>query len=295
MKKLLFLLIISSSILSCDKVDCPNEGGCVEPEATCISLAGIDTCQLTGDLVTNESDETTFRKILIYEFTGYQCFNCPEGALEIDNLSSKMGDTLVPISIHSGFYAKPNPPKYVTDFTSDAGDEYEGLFVPIGYPTGVVGMKKFDDAYQHGRSSWETLIRSEINDAPEDIPTIKLNSYYSAETNGLFAKADVKFPVATTVNHSLIFLIVEDHIVDVQLNGSELQTDYDHRHVLRGAIEKALGTKVNSVDALVDEMITVNSDYITLDDSWDLNNCILVGALIDSKTLEVVQVQEMHL
>ena len=142
MKKLFYIFLISYSFFACDKVDCPNEGGCVEPEATCISLAGIDTCELSGELTTKESEANTYRKILIFEFTGYQCFNCPEGATEIENLKNKMGDTLVPVAIHSGFYAKPNPPKYETDFRTAAGDEYEDIFVPIGYPTGVINMKK---------------------------------------------------------------------------------------------------------------------------------------------------------
>ena len=111
----------------------------------------------------------------------------------------------------------------------------------------------------------------------------------------LLGQAEISFSEASTENHSLIFLLIEDHIVDVQLNGSEYQTDYEHKHVLRGAMEKALGEKVNDTEVAGDETFTVNSNYIDIDPSWDLDNCMLVGVLINTETLEVVQVQEMHI
>lgn len=295
MKKIIYIVLFTSFIFACEKVDCPNTGGCVEPEKSCINSLGIDTCLLFGTLQIKESEPTTFRKILIKEFTGYKCFNCPEGAEEIERIKSLVGDTLVAVAVHSGIYAKPDNEKYITDFRTETGNEYESMFIPIGYPTAVVNMKKFDDNYQQGRTKWAESIRSEINNSPQNVPSIKLKSYISNDAQKFFAQATISFSEANSTNHNLIFLFVEDHIIDVQLNGNEYQTNYDHRHVLRSAITKHLGERVNTEPINQGDSILISSDYLDLQPEWDLDNCYLVGILYNADNLEVVQVHEMSI
>lgn len=288
MKKLLLIFSITFLAFSCDKVDCPNESGCVQPD-----------CSLEGALKEKESETTSFEKQVIFEFTGYKCNNCPEGAEEIASLIGKMGDTIIPISVHSGYFAIPEPDggKYVTDFRTTAGDELEGKFLPQGYPTAVINLKQFDNKYQQGRSIWETLLRSEIDNADPNPPSITLKSSYSEESNTMIASAKIKFNNTSSFKHNLMFLLIEDGVIDVQLYGVNFLPEYEHKHVLRTAFGKTFGEKVNTDEVSSGDEFEVETSCFKLNKEWNLENCEVVGVLYkinSDNTFEVVQAQIVH-
>ncbi len=47
------------------------------------------------------------RVVLIEEFTGKGCTNCPKGSRELENLLTQFPNNLVAISLHAGFFANP--------------------------------------------------------------------------------------------------------------------------------------------------------------------------------------------
>ena len=49
--------------------------------------------------------EQNMKKVLIEEFTGVRCVNCPEGSEKIETLLAIHGERLVAVSIHAGFFA----------------------------------------------------------------------------------------------------------------------------------------------------------------------------------------------
>ena len=75
------------------------------------------------------------RKVLVEEFTGVRCVNCPAGASELDNLRGIYGDRLVVVSIHTGDFSTPySDSKF--DFRTPEGTALEkNLGAPLGYPT----------------------------------------------------------------------------------------------------------------------------------------------------------------
>jgi len=56
---------------------------------------------------TNPVDTTgeVLRHVLVEEFTGVQCVNCPQGSQLIENLINTHGERLIAVSIH--FAGKP--------------------------------------------------------------------------------------------------------------------------------------------------------------------------------------------
>ena len=83
---------------------------------TCLLFSGCD--KIEGDIyqiVQNEVVTVTFpdinpdevyRKILVEEFTGHRCTNCPQGHQTLETLHQQYGDTLVTVGIHYGALAK---------------------------------------------------------------------------------------------------------------------------------------------------------------------------------------------
>ena len=49
------------------------------------------------------------RKILLEDYTGHKCPNCPEAAVEAHNLKLAYGDSLVIMAVHAGVFAEPAP------------------------------------------------------------------------------------------------------------------------------------------------------------------------------------------
>lgn len=305
MKKILFIFIIGTLFYSCDKTDCPNEQGCVEPktpvDTNCTGYLGIDTCLLSGPITIHTGGDlnSSFRKMVIEEYTGYKCTNCPDGARKIDELKNSYKDTLIAISIHAGSFAKPKPEDgYVTDFRTSAGDAYNDEFLGpgAGYPNSVINRTKYDgSSYSPPLALWNYQLRTFIDFSSLTPPSILLTSYLSVDANTVLVKAEVKFNEATTNKHRLIFLCLEDDIVDVQLDGGTFLTDYAHKHVLRGAMELSGGETINDLEVAVGDIKTAESSYFALDPSWQTDKIEIVALLIDSDSKEIVQAELVHI
>lgn len=81
------------------------------------------------------------RKVLIEEFSGVKCVNCPAGSEAIENLIKIYGDQLIAISIHAGFFAPPYAESKYDFRSADGTNLLSYLGEPLGYPTAVVNRK----------------------------------------------------------------------------------------------------------------------------------------------------------
>jgi hypothetical protein len=182
------------------------------------------------------------RKVLVEEFTGVACVNCPQGAAELANLKGIYGENLVIVSIHAGEFADPLPEsKY--NFKTEEGTSLENyLGTPIGYPTAVVNRKKFAGAnsLQAFKNQWSGFIQQDLAIAP----SIALNAVPSFEAAS--RKLDVSVTILPSKNltgeHRISLMLTENHIIDAQEDGGNLVEDYEHEHVLRDMLTPFDGT-----------------------------------------------------
>ena len=100
-------------LVTCDKVDLPNIG----------TVTVNESC----DTIFSFSAATqTHRNILVEDFTGHLCGNCPEAAHELDQLHDIYGDTLIVISIHpntSFNEVQTGTGKYETDWKIEEAEQ----------------------------------------------------------------------------------------------------------------------------------------------------------------------------
>lgn len=236
------------------------------------------------------------RKVIIEEFTGVRCVNCPDGSAEIQNLMALHGDNLIAISIHSGDFSTPYPEsKY--DFRTDAGDEIAAILgAPDFFPSAVVNQKHFsgESSRQLSKQSWAGYIQSELAEAPKF--NVSMVSDFDEASRALKVKVTV-VPLenyASSLNLSV--LLTESDIVDYQLLPSPIgkKPDYHHKHVFRrvltaeaGGVELGSGfSKGQSVE------MTFN---ITLPAEWNADNCNLVGFVHkNGPDFDVLQAEEIE-
>lgn len=153
------------------------------------------------------------RQVLIEEFTGVRCVNCPAGSAFISDLLAINAPQLIAVSIHAGEFAPPYP-QSLYDFRTPEGDQLLSyLGEPFGYPTAVVNRSKFDGQFdlQLGQGEWAGYIAEEKESAPK--VRIDIKPEFNSSTRELKVK---------------VALFVDETITDDDVTPQ--RNDYRKRH-----------------------------------------------------------------
>lgn len=278
MKKLIlpiFIAITTSFFFSCDKIDIP--------------LVSEDTTEEN-----DTSSTVVVRRILMEEYTGHYCTNCPQGATEMQRLVGIYGDQLIPISLHAGDVTFNEPHtgsgSYETDFRTPAGDAYAIQFPPNGLPKGMVSRINAGEGFQVNQWESEFLALKDI--AP--LAEITIVNTYNSTTREVTIEIETEWLLdgGAGTTYKLQVGVIEDHIIDWQLDGSTNVPDYDHRHVFRGAVNTTWGEAVSTTSQGSKDNKTYS---YTLDAGWNADNCEIVAFIYkDAPNYEVMQANIEH-
>jgi hypothetical protein len=241
------------------------------------------------------------RIVLIEEFTGKGCTNCPKGSRELENLISIFQDQLVVVSIHAGFFADPSEfPLGQYDLRTDEGEAIYSMLGPnFGYPAGVVNRRKFNNSFQHGANVWAGFITQESAIEPQ--VEFSLSREFNTTTRHLHlileGRAKVDIPEETRVS----VMIAESGIVDAQDDSESplpngIVPDYVHKHVLRDMLT-AFDGQVLAPALIAGEEFTVEFHYDVPSD-WVAAECNVIAFIAlnaGSGDITVLQAGEVHM
>jgi len=248
------------------------------------------------------SDTAVVRKVLLEDFTGHKCGNCPRAHEIAQSLSTTYGKKLVVMGVHLSSFAKLDLGNgYVIDYRTPAGQEIDVTFGPfdaLGLPKGFVNRKAFDNVSPAiDKDDWGAKIASIINTPPD--ASLKITNQYNESTRQVDIKVEGKFLKTLTGDYKLAVYITEDSCISMQKDYSKTPENipnYVHRHVLRGAVNSTWGDEVSTGGtANAGTTFTKNYSY-TLNSAWNAKNCHVVafinkaGSSITEK--EVIQVEE---
>jgi len=267
-------IIIPIAFFSCDKIDGPY-------------LRKVDTGNVN----------TTSKKILLEDFTGHYCPNCPAAHEVAADLKNQYGKSLIIVSIHAGQLANPSSSgNYSTDFRTVAGNElYSNFQVPYD-PIGMINRKAINGNVLVDYNNWGSNIAQMIQDVA--IATIKIENTYTSSTKQLSVKVESKFLETDDINYKLCVYLTEDSIVAYQKHQNtatglpEDIPNYVHRYVLRDAINGTFG------DLISEDLLEINKTYTTtlapytLKPEWVAQHCSVVAFIYNENTKEVIQVEE---
>lgn len=275
----LFALATLSLFYSCDKVDEPWEQ---KADTTVTVVPGIkyDT--------TYSEPNAGKRYVVVEEFTGFKCPNCPDGAAEIKRLDSIYGKALLPVSIHSNVFAKPDSSTvFKTDFRTPEGNDYDQTFLVGFYPSAMISRKIVGGEKVLPKGSWQSTIVSIINSpAFADIDLVNL---YNDSLKKLNITAKIKWLSSSPASYKLLVYLIEDHIYDWQKVGSIDIQNYDHRHVLRKALNGTWGIQLSSSNAGDTSSFQFSA---TLIPAWKSADCEVVAYMYNSANYEIIQANE---
>lgn len=224
------------------------------------------------------------RGVLLEEFTGQKCVNCPDAHNIIKGLKSQYGDQLVVVGIHSGgdafsigagdkMWADVTPCLRVPDgetYAKNAGD-VSALGLPIGQINRKTGLV--------GRNDWSEIIRNEVQREPR--VAIDLHTELVADAEGIPSKLAIKTALETAtdrLNGNLQLWILESDITALQFmpNGG-YDFEYKHDHVFRAVVN---GIDGEPVSVVYDEPTELTHE-IALDKTWNAKNLSVVAFMYD--------------
>ncbi len=265
------LLLLSLIIMSaCDKVEPPYM------EQANSSSGNVDTT------------ETFVQKVLIEDFTGHTCTNCPAASEKLEELITLYGDKIVPMAIHVGWFAQPAGANYPEDFTTPEGDAIDAVFLAstAGLPQGMVNRKEEAGNRLVAASGWASLA-SQILALDPQIGLTITNAYDTA-TRQVDINVKTTFLNDFNENLKLVVMITEDSIIAPQLVDNVYTPDYKHMHMLKDGITDVWGDLIVNGSVPKDEIKENNYSY-TLDATWKEKYCNIVAYIYYENSYEIVQ------
>jgi len=213
------------------------------------------------------------RVMLIEEFTGVQCVNCPQGSAQIENLLAIYPNNLVAVSLHTGDFAPPYT-ESAYDFRTDDADAISSfLDEATVYPSAVINRKIFGTNLQNrGANRWPGILEEEV--LLEPMISVTITPEYDEATRVLSVNITGVALQAIGEEVVLHLQLTESDIVDVQLT---IDGDFV-------ASSMPLGTSYSK-----------NYTY-TIPEDFVIENCSLIGFVsYSSARKEVLQAAEAHI
>lgn len=237
------------------------------------------------------------RKIILEEFTGHTCNNCPEATFLANDLKQVFGEQLILLSIHAGDLAKPGNAPYEAEYRTSTGTALYNFFQFEFVPIGMVNRTPYGGGIALYKDIWEPAIQELVDLPPEAY--IEIENTYNENTRDLEIHVHAEFLADLSKKCNLSVFIIESGIVSAQKNDNPSigdtpnWLDYEHMHMLRSSLNGTWG------DELVDQPtagIIITKDYaVTLNSAWEAANCAIIALILDAESNEVLQAEEMHI
>lgn len=291
------IAIVSASLISCDVEDDP--------------FAHVDgTVSDLGDPAFNDTvwNDTTFdgQMIVIEDFTGHRCPNCPKGTDLAKMIINDNPDNVMVVALHnSDNFSKPKPPTFLAEYETVTGENLRLDFDLNAFPIGMINRIDFQGNDQRGTSIdlWEDRINQLLNDPAYMSPslTIDFMTVYNTENRLLrvFPKVDVLEPITGEVY--LGVYVLENGIISPQEDNRAnppIIDDYEHNHLLRAGFEQNdIGTKIfeSPQAGAVYRNDTLATADVVINDGWNADALEVVVYTYNRDSKEIIQASRVAL
>lgn len=269
--------------------------------ATIILLNGCDKIEgpygnAAGNNQNNgDTSDTVLRKILVEDFTGHTCGNCPRAAESLGQIENLYGDQIVAIAIHAGFFAEPTGAFFSEDYRTTVGNDLDQAFgnSAAGLPNGLINRKEYDGQSIIQHTDWASKTSEWINLPPDLV--IRTVPQYNPATREL--EISVNTTILQNIEESLniVYYLTEDSIQSAQKDYSlaaQYEPNYYHRHVLRGSMNGAWGNVLGEgIGYTANQELNSNASF-TIPSTWNASKVAVVTVVYKTGNKEVIQAEE---
>ncbi len=266
-----------------------------------------DVVNITGDIALTETtytktpDAPVARKVLVEEFTGAKCPNCPDAREQLKAVADANPNRLIIMEMHPSDHPLGHPVAKIAKYNfnvQDVSDIFKSIFrgyFPLGIPTAGIDRVVEGGEILIKRLSWASVLNSRL-DTESPIKLTLDNSYDAAKASGI-VKVNVSYTKAVNTRNYISIAVIEDNIVDPQEFPNHIDTFYNFKHVFRKSFASAGGTEIlGNISTKEPGRVYEGSFKYTIDPSWKPENCRIIVWLHnnDANTKEVLQAEEIH-
>lgn len=225
------------------------------------------------------------RCILLEDYTGQLCVNCPKAVDVIDQLHELYGDNVIAVGIHGGNLSLPNEIEGVTNPMGLATSESNAYYTAAGspaQPSGRINRKGNPATIDLWRSLADTDIKTT---APL---SLELTADYEEDNREVTVEVET-MGLNGNITGKLQLWLVEDNIVAPQnLPDGSMSLDYVHNHVFRASINGTWGEDF-SITETEQKNITATA---ALKEEWKAEDISIVAFVYnDSGVLQAAKVK----
>lgn len=216
--------------------------------------------------------------VLVEEYTGQKCVNCPSAAEELAKISEDYPGRIITVAMHATFSGQTNP-----ELSSSCANEYAKYYnLPKSVPGIMIDRSVLsdDNKYYQQRGLWNSLISKALSRPA--LYRLDLKAELRPEHKiKLNVKAELLSGKKDTRDLALQLWVVEDIIAEQQtLTGKK--ADYFHHNVLRCHLNGIYGSDFNVTKPYNAE---VNMPRCVKDE----NNTKLIAFIFDRNTYEIYE------
>jgi len=279
MKKIFGFIVLGLIFLigACDEV----------PPAIDFTIPLTDTSYVESTLPTKQQ-----KNVLIEEFSGVTCVNCPSGNAFVEELVDRYDGRVITATLHAGSFATPLNISN-EDFEIAETAQIDATLGVVGYPAAAVDRIQFSGdgiPMNSPYSNWEAATEEQLKKSTP--VNIELTSEYDAKENYLKVRTKMTYTEDIQDNHNLSIYLLESKIIDPQLSVDApggLIKDYEHNHVVRDMLTSSSGVPVHS-SSIVEGLTIIKEYEINLSVNWNVDNCELVAFVHKTGTdKEIIQ------
>jgi len=251
-----------------------------------LSLMGIAMAMTSCDNIA-ENDRLIYvppvdvvKHVLIEDFTGQRCRNCPDATEVIEEIQNQYGaDKVIAVGIYSGPFGKTMAGQLLP-LTTQEGDDYFNDLGIEGQPNGWIDRRGDLSSNYMG---WLTRVEESMQQKPTVL--LEVSSLLDEESRSLTIDVETE-GIEDVENAKLQVWLVEDNIVSPQiLPTGKTNSNYVHNHVFRKSVNGMGGEAIS-----VKQGVKVSKKYtVTLDEAWKTADMSLVTFVYTNDGVQQVE------
>jgi len=264
-----------------------SEGATVEPASgvaqdftnpvnyTVMAQNGTTAVYTVTVVVEGGDVEPTGKTVLIKDFTGARCVNCPAAAEYAHNLQHQLdADHIFIMSVHAGYLAQPigSFPNFLTEEGTEWYNNHDSN------PLFAVDHVSLTDGNTFNEGQIDAPVAAALEE--EQSFEISVVPNYDEASRQLEVAVNVVALKAMDGEFYITACLVEDNIVGWQTTPSGVDREYVFRNVFRGTLNGASGEAFEDIH--VDAHDTSHFNYSKeLDATYNADECYLMVYVYD--------------
>ena len=238
------------------------------------------------------------QNVLVEDFTGQKCVNCPGATRLLHGLDTLNPGRLVLIGAHAGVYADPTPGDscFYRDFRTPTGNDLNVFFhvTDNGSPSAMIGRRTdgLNGSYVFYTNTWTSKINNELSVTAKAF--VKTITSYNPDNRTVTITAGAGMFANETGDYRIAMYLTEDSIISCQYDQvpfPPLVNDYVQRHMLKDVIFGNWQGEDWATDP-TDNVKRIKSYSYQLDEAINADHASIVTFIYDASNYRIMQVTE---